>query len=135
MKTHSPLFLLAALGLLAGPGAASAAADTANWQCKTCPYPKAATSGHVDAGLISVSEDAAKFGEMTGLNDKGAQLNLGAGVSVRASSGYYADLTASDLGLDSRSLWLQSGHAGSYELRLGYAELPRYLSSGAMTPF
>jgi hypothetical protein len=135
MKTHSPLFLLAALGLLAGTGAATAAADTSNWQCKTCPYPKTATTGHVEAGLTTVSEDSAKFGDMTGLNEKGAKLNLGGAVSVRTPSGYYADLVASDLGLDSRSLWLQSGHAGTYDVRLGYSELPRYLSSGAMTPF
>lgn len=135
MKTHSPLFLLAALGLLAGAGAATAAADTSNWQCKTCPYPKTATTGHVEAGLTTVSEDSAKFGDMTGLNEKGAKLKLGGAMSVRTPGGYYADLIASDLGLDSRSLWLQSGHAGTYDLRLGYAELPRYLSSGAMTPF
>ena len=134
MKTHSPLFLLAALGLLSTAGVALAAPDTSNWKCESCPYPKA-TTGSVDVGLVAVSDDSAKFGDYTGLNEKGAKLALGGTLSVRSGSAYYADLTAANLGLDSRSVSLRNGHEGIYSLSLAYAELPRYLSDGAMSPF
>jgi MtrB/PioB family decaheme-associated outer membrane protein len=134
MTTYSPLFLLAALGLLCSPGAALAAADTANWKCSACPYPKGTTSS-VDAGLGVVSADSKKFGDFSGLQDKGAHAVLGGSVSVRGESGYYADVRAADLGLDTRSLGVTSGHEGQYSLHLGYAELPRHFADGAMTPY
>jgi MtrB/PioB family decaheme-associated outer membrane protein len=134
MTTHSPLFLLAALGLLSCAGAATAAADTTNWKCQSCPYPKGIT-GAVEAGIGTVSEDSQKFGDYTGLEDKGAHLVLGGALRVRGAGGYYADLQASDLGLDTRSLGLNSGHEGLYSLHIGYAELPRHFADGARTPY
>ncbi len=134
MTTHSPLYLLAALGVLTSSGAAQAAVDTAQWKCESCPYPKGVT-GSVEAGVGVVSEDSAKFGDYTGLQDKGAHAVLGGTLRYRGETGYYADLSAADLGLSSRSLMLQSGHEGQYSLRLGYDELPRYFGDGAMSPF
>ena len=134
MNTHSPLFLLAALGLLSVPATAMAAADTANWKCQACPYPKAIT-GTVEAGLGTVSEDSQKFGDYTGLQEKGAYLALGGSLRVRGAGGYYADLEAANLGLDTRSLGINSGHEGLYSLHLGYAELPRHFADGAQTPY
>ncbi len=134
MNTHSPLFLLAALGLLAVSGNAMAAADTANWKCQACPYPKAIT-GAVDAGVGVVSDDSKKFGDFTGLQDKGAYLALGGSLRVHGASGYFADLDAANLGLDTRSVGINSGHEGLYSLHLGYAELPRHFADGAQTPY
>lgn len=134
MNTYSPLFLLAALGLLSTPGAAFAAADTTNWKCSSCPYPKGITTT-VDAGVAVVSEDSKKFGDFTGLQDKGAHLLLGGSVRVRGEGGYYTDVQAANLGLDTRSLGVDSGHEGLYSLHLGYAELPRHFADGAMTPY
>ena len=68
MKTYTPLFLFAALGLLSISGTAAAAADTSNWKCTSCPYPKSMT-GNVEAGLGTVSEDSKKFGDFTGLDE------------------------------------------------------------------
>jgi len=134
MTTYSPLFLLAALGVLTTPGAAQAAVDTAKWKCESCPYPKGAT-GSVEIGVGVVSDESAKFGDYTGLQEDGAHLVLGGSMYYRGQSGYYADLNASDLGLSSRSLALQSGHEGRYSLRIGYDEVPRYFADDAMTPF
>ena len=63
--------------------------------------PKAAT-GSVNAGVVYASDDSTTFGNYTGLNQKGAYLDLGGTVTYRGESGYYADVTASDLGLDIR---------------------------------
>ena len=133
MRIHSSLHLLVALGVLTATGAASAA-DPSQWKCESCPFPKG-TSGSVDLGLGVVSEASDKFGDYTGLQRQGAHLVLGGTVSRRGDDGYFADLSATDLGLDSRRVVGQAGREGLYSLRLGYAEMPRHLSDGAMSPF
>ena len=134
MRTYSPLFLLAALGVLSAAGTAAAQVDTSQWKCETCPYAKGTTAS-VNAGLGYVSDDSPTFGNYTGLNQKGAYLDLGGTMAYRGESGYYADVTASDLGIDIRRLEAQSGREGLYNLRLGYAEIPRYFADGARTPY
>ena len=134
MMSHTPVFLLAALGLLSVLGPAQAATpNTSEWKCETCPYPKG-TSGTVEAGVGNVSDDSRKFGDYTGLEKKGAFAVLGGNVSHRGE-GYWADLRASDLGLDTRSVFGRAGREGLYTLRLGYSEIPRWTTEGAATPF
>lgn len=140
MRTHSspfsPVGLLAALGLLACvPLHALAAVDTSQWKCESCPFEKAGTSGSVDIGVGTVSQRSARYGDFTGLDDKGAFLIAGGGLRYRSGDGYFADVSAGDLGLDSRTLSAESGREGRYTVRLGYSEIPRHLADGAMTPF
>ena len=131
----SPLFLLAALGVLSAAGTAAAAeADTSQWKCEKCPYAKG-TTGAVDVGAGYVSDDSTTFGNYTGLDQQGPYLDLGGKIAYRGEGGYYADLSAADLGLDIRSIDAQIGREGQYSLRLGYAEIPRYFAEGARTPF
>ena len=132
MRTYSPLFLLMSLGVMST--AAVAAADTREWTCKTCPYPKAATAV-VELGVGHVSSSEARFGDYTGLDKKGAYALVGGELNYRSETGYYANLLASDLGLDSRSLSAQSGRDGVYGLRLGYSEIPRHFGDEGLTPF
>ena len=66
---------------------------------------------------------------------KGAFGILDGTVSWRGDDGYYADLWAADLGLDTRRLLGTAGREGLYALNLGYAEIPRNLTEGARTPF
>jgi MtrB/PioB family decaheme-associated outer membrane protein len=134
MKIHSPLFLLAALGVLSAAGSAAAQVDTSAWKCSACPFPKG-SSGTVEAGLGAVSDASAKFGDYTGLQRDGAHLVLGGSLVYRGDGGYFADVSASDLGLESRSLSARTGREGLYTLRLGYAEIPRHYSDDAATPF
>lgn len=133
MRIHSPLFLLAVLGVMSGT-AVAATVDTSAWTCETCPYPKG-TTGAVEVGVGQVSDKSSTFGSYTGLDRKGGHLVLGGELSARGPGGYYADLNAADLGTDIRRLSAQSGHEGLYNIRLGYAELPRYEAEGARTPF
>jgi len=134
MRIFSSLHLLAALGALSAAAGASAQVDTSQWKCTACPYPKG-TTGSVDAGVGYVSDSSKKFGDYTGLDEKGAFLELGGNVSHRGENGYFADLWAADLGLDSRRLYGQAGREGLYSLNVGYAEIPRHLTEGASTPF
>jgi len=134
MRIFSSLHLLAALGALGAAMGASAQVDTSQWKCTACPYPKG-TTGTVDAGLGYVSDSSQKFGDYTGLDQKGAFLELGGTVSHRGENGYFADLWGADLGLDSRRLYGEAGREGLYSLNVGYAEIPRHLTEGASTPF
>jgi len=134
MKIFSSPHLLAALGALGVATAASAQADTSQWKCASCPYPKG-TSGSVDAGVGYVTDSSEKFGDYTGLDKKGPFAILDGNVSRRGDDGYWADLWGSDLGLDSRRLLGRAGREGLYSLDIGYAEIPRHLTEGARTPF
>jgi len=136
MTIYSSLFLLGALGALSAAASnAVAAVDTSQWKCETCPFDKAGTSATLEVGAGAVSDDSAKFGDYTGLNKKGGFLVLGGAARYRGEGGLYGSLTAADLGLDARSLAAEVGKEGLYTLRLGYAEIPRYLSDDARSPF
>ena len=132
MKIHSPLHILGALGLLCSTS--TWAVDTSAWTCESCPYPKG-LSGTVEVGAGNVSDKSAKFGTTTGLERKGAYAVLGGSATWRDGDGLYADLEASDLGLDSRNLSLRGGREGLVALGLRYDEIPRYFGDGAQTPF
>ena len=136
MRTSTPLWLLAALGALSITiGAPAWAADPSQWTCESCPFEEAGTHGTVDVGVGAVSDDSAKFGDFSGLNRNGAFAIAGGAVRYRGKDGMFGSVTASDLGLDTRALAAELGREGRYIVQLGYAELPRHLSTGAMTPF
>ncbi len=134
MRIHSPLFLLAATGLLLGGAAAAQTVDTSEWKCSTCPYPKA-PSGSVEAGIAAVTDDAERFGDYTGLDRQGAKLLLGGHAMWRGEGGGWADAWASDLGLASRSLGVRGGVEGVVTLRAAYDAVPRHFFDDARTPF
>lgn len=109
--------------------------DTSKWVCKFCPEPEEGYSGEVELGLGYLSDDSFKFGEYTGLTDKGGYLIGNAQVRYQGEDGYYADLAVRELGLDSRSLRAENGRQGKYKLFLTYDEIPHFLSDSARTPF
>jgi len=135
MRTSTPLWLLGALGALSLTVAdPAAAADPSQWTCEKCPYEKPSRQASVELGVGAVSDDAARFGDYTGLDREGFAL-VGATLRHRYGDGGYADVDARDLGLDTRSLAAEGGHAGRYALRFGYAEIPHRLTDTARTPF
>lgn len=136
MKTVSSSCLLAALGVLSfAAGNAMAAVDTSEWKCETCPFEKAGVSGALDVGVGHVSDDSARFGDYTGLDKKGAYAVIGGTARYRNDAGLFGSFTATDLGLDSRSLTGELSQEGRFRVRLGYAEIPHRLSDTSMTPF
>jgi len=135
MTSYSPLYLLAALGVLSVAGPAGAQVDTSQWKCSSCPFPKNGVTGSVDVGVIVTTDDSPTFGNYTGLDRKGAYLDLGGKGIYRDDDGNWADLVAANLGIDTRWLDIQGGREGLFGLRFGFAEVPRYFSEGARTPF
>jgi len=135
MKTFSSLLPLAALGVLSGAAVDALAVDTSQWKCESCPFEKEGRGGTVQGGVIGVSDDSQKFGDYTGLNKKGAYLDLSGEVRYRGADGVYGKLEANNLGLETRSIYFDGGREGLYTLKLGYAEIPRFQADGAQTPF
>lgn len=104
------------------PAASLAQVDTSEWKCEYCPFDDGYRA-HVNAGVDYVSDDAARFGNGTGYDEKGAYLALdGAGRYRKDDTdiAWYAE----DLGLDSRVLNISAGRPGKYKLGLDYRELP-----------
>lgn len=104
------------------PGLSYGQADTSEWVCEYCPFESGYRASY-EAGAISVSEDAARFGNATGLDEKGVYADLN-GEGRYTNDGYRLSWYLEDLGLDSRVAELEGGRQGSYDFRLGYSELP-----------
>jgi MtrB/PioB family decaheme-associated outer membrane protein len=130
--------LLLAAAILSTPMRTDAedapAVDTSRWACKYCPFEEGLT-GDVELGPGYVSDDSFKFGEYTGLNEQGGYIDGSATIRSRSHDGSWLDLSATNLGLDTRSLSVASGKQGSYRLSFGYKELPHNISGTALTPF
>jgi MtrB/PioB family decaheme-associated outer membrane protein len=131
MKSIRPLFLL---GTLSAAVSSALAVDTSQWKCESCPFEKDRIDATVEAGVTTVSQESAKFGDYSGYDRKGAYLDAGGTARVR-SGGFYGSVTGTDLGLDSRSFSADAGREGLFRLRLGYSQIPRHLTEGAETPF
>lgn len=134
MKATLSLKLLAACGVLSA-AASAAAADPSQWKCEACPYPKAGLSGEIEAGVGVVTGQRQGAGDYTGLNDKKSFVVLGGTLRQRSDDGYAADVTATNLGLNSRRVDASVGQQGRWGLSLGLAETPHRIAGAARTPF
>jgi MtrB/PioB family decaheme-associated outer membrane protein len=142
MKISKHLFLLltltapatAALAADSSDGGGETSVDTSQWKCKFCTFEEG-TSGTVDAGLGYVSDDSYKFGEYNGLNQQGGFFVGNASVRSRGEDAAYWNIDASDLGLDNRSVSVEGGKQGKYEMFFKYKELPHFISDSVLTPF
>lgn len=113
----------------------TAAVDTSKWKCKYCVF-EDGRSGSLELGPGYVSADSFKFGEYTGLNQQGGFVLGNADARYRRSEdAAYFDMSATNLGLDSRALHVDGGKQGKYKLFLNYDEIPHYISNSATTPF
>ncbi len=89
----------------------------------------------VEIGALYVSDDSNKFGQFTGLDEKGwylignARLYGGAG----DASAYRWRILASNLGLDSRSVAAEFGTQGRWRLTAGYDQIVNNRTDGYQT--
>jgi MtrB/PioB family decaheme-associated outer membrane protein len=94
----------------------------------------------VEIGAANLSHDSNKFGEYSGMNDKGAYA-IG-NFSVKGGDGYGPgegttrwSVTGSNLGLDSRELKGSISKQGQWNLGIGYDELQHNTTSRYQTPY
>ena len=104
------------------PATALAQVDTSEWKCEYCPFVDGYRA-EVDAGVLYVSDDAARFGNGTGLDEKGAYADL-SGTGHYLKDGTEVSWYAEDLGTSSRVLNISAGRPGKLEVGLDYRELP-----------
>jgi hypothetical protein len=119
--------------LLLTPAAAMAQVDTSDWNCEYCPFDEGYRAEY-EAGGSYVNEDAARFGNGTGLDEKGAYIDLN-GEGRYLKDGTEVTWYAEDLGFDSRVFEFGAGKAGKFGIDLGYRELPYRLFGDTVTPF
>ena len=113
---------LAVPALLLGSAAATAQVDTSEWACESCPFDEGYRA-NVSAGATNVSDDAARFGNYTGYDEKGTYGNLD-GEGRYNAGGYRLDYVMEDLAHDSRMFGLSVDSAGLFGLDFGYREIP-----------
>ena len=94
----------------------------------------------VEIGAANLSHDSNKFGEYSGMNDKGAYA-IG-NFSVKGGDGYGPgegttrwSVSGSNLGLDSRELKGSFSKQGQWNLGIGYDELQHNTTSRYQTPY
>ena len=109
--------------------------DTSKWVCKFCTFEEPGFSFTPNLGAGYVSDDSAKFGEYTGMNEQGGYVIADADGRYRGKDGLWLDLSAVDLGLDSRFLGIEGGRQGKYQLHLSYKQLPHNISDTTSSPF
>ena len=132
------LALGACLAITAGNALAAdekaEAPDTSNWVCKFCVVPYG-WYGDLKFGVLWVDDPTPKFADYRGLIDDGFYADLNGVGGWKGEAGHYFDYYAKNVGLDSRIVRLDGGKQGTYDLRAGYQEIPRYLGHGTVTPF
>jgi len=107
---------------------------SANWKCKWCPFEEG-LRGNVEIGASYLSEDSFKFGNYSGLNNKGLYFIGNSDVHYQDENANYFNADILDLGLGSRFISLEAGKQGTYTVFLSYDELPRLWYDTSMTPF
>jgi len=118
-------------GLL--PALALGQVDTSEWVCEFCPFPDG-YEADVDVGASYVSDDAYRFGNATGYDEKGPYVILDGSGSYNRD-GYELNWYAEDLGLASRVFEIDGGRQGSFGFYVGYSELPYRLFDSTSTVF
>jgi len=104
------------------------------WECDQCIL-ETGWHGEVSLGGGYQSEDAGRFGNLTGIADQGAVAQLDAHAGYRGEHSSYADLELRELGLDRYALKAEGGRYDGLRVALGYAELPYFYSRAGRTPY
>jgi len=130
---RNKLLATAISSVLLAPAAALAQVDTSDWNCEYCPF-EDGYSAEYEAGAGYVSDDAFRFGNGTGLDEKGAEVHL-AGEGRYLRDGTEVRFYAEDLGISSRVFEFGAGKPGKFGIDLGYRELPYRGFGDTVTPF
>jgi MtrB/PioB family decaheme-associated outer membrane protein len=137
MHTRSLILSLAVASCLAAAGATAAepsAPNTSEWSCSKCPFPKGYQADATLGGGY-LDESSAKFGQYTGLDEKGGYVVADAEGTYAGESGYGLSYELTDLGLNSRAIDIEGGRQGAYEFGLHYDRVPVTIWDTTETPF
>jgi MtrB/PioB family decaheme-associated outer membrane protein len=111
-----------------------AAPDTSGWTCSKCPFPQG-YEAEVELGGGYLDDSSAKFGDYTGLDDKGGYVVADAEGTYAGEDGYAMSYELTDLGLNSRAIRLEGGVQGTYDYALWYDRVPHSIWDTTRTPY
>lgn len=111
----------------------SNAINTDSWACKFC-IKNFGWSGNLGLGAGYISEDDPLFQNVIASDGDNAVPLLDGWINYWGEQGNYFALTASELGLETRSLELKGGQLNSYKVTFGYRQLQQ-TASDAYTPY
>ncbi len=132
LKQQMTRSLLMTVALL-GSGLAMAQVDTSEWLCESCPFEDGYRADY-DVGATYVGDDAARFGNASGYDEKGAYANAD-GNGHYANGAYRLDWSFEDLGLATRTFIVRGSVAGQFGFNVGYREMPYRLFDTTQTVF
>ena len=130
MKIHASVTMICLLVTSFGP-AAVLAEEPATPAEETAP----AYFSTAELGIGYSSDDAYRFGRYNGLTDEGPYLLGDVDALAYMEDGRFWRARATNLGLDSRYLRLETGRRGQQQYFFEYDRLPNYESATARTPF
>lgn len=136
MNGSRNLLLAGAVAAILSPlqAAMPAEVDTSGWKCERCPF-QAGSEGTATIGALDVSDSSAKFGDYTGLDEKGAYAIAAFDGRSRTESGWFLSYEGRRLGLDSRDAAVTIGKEGIFSARLTYDAIPKRTFDDTATPF
>ncbi len=124
--------LAASVSMIGLAGFANAGADDMDEETRRLLTPES----EIEAGIGTVSKDSFKHGDFNGLNKSGAYGIVNFDILGRdKDDARYYEIVGRNLGLDSRSLKIETGRQGDYGLRFGYDQLPKLFTDSYETPF
>ncbi len=133
MNTSKSKLLLASAALCAWPMAAAAQ------QGSTQPSPDVVTISEVEVGVGGVSSGDFYFNEYTGIEDTDPYFFGNIDITQRAAydsdSARYVEFLATDLGLPTQSLYIETGLQGSFSVFGEYDAIPHLRFDDGQTPF
>lgn len=109
---------------------------TKSWKCKYCPdFSSKQWEGYLSASVGYVTNHSYKFGEYSGLYDKGNYVGVGFNNLYRDDDGNYWNIRGDNLGLESPYFGVEGGNQGQYKFNLEVDQLTRYALDTSRTPF
>lgn len=124
---------LAAGAAAVGPALAQEP-DTSAWTCERCLVPDG-WSLDLSIGPAYVDEDAFRFGNYTGLDEKGTYLFGDVFAQYWGQGADYWRIEGYDLGADARQAFVRGGRQGLFELRGYYQGIPQRVYDTTQTPY
>ncbi len=131
ISTLLPVLLLSANSQVAQ---AEEAPEPTIYGCKQC-VKYTGWRGTIDFGATYINNDSYRFGDYRGLEEEDLYAAVDGDIHYRNLQGNYFDMYARNLGYESREIDMRGGNQGSYEVRFGWQEIPRWLGYGTQTPF
>ena len=120
MSAHSGASLLGAAVIAAAAGFPAWADEEAD-ELRRLTAPQSVVS----LGLGNVSDDNTRFGQYSGMTEKGGYLLLDLGIRNRSADGTWFNATGRNLGLDSREMRLEVLRQGNWGAFVDYSQTPR----------